>query len=156
MVDAAREKPACRRPDDPGGGEKEQGGFDQCRNAFDLGVTIMMLIIGGLIAPADGEIGDDGGAKINEAVDGLGQDAERAGENAGRKLRRRQPGAGGHGDEGDVLFLGAGHDGCVVFGPPLLKPFVNRIWYGSLRACGAHMKGAGIHRSNHARRIFNA
>ena len=50
VVDATGEKPACRLPDDPGGGEKEQGGFDQGGNAFDLGVTVMMLVIGWLVS----------------------------------------------------------------------------------------------------------
>jgi len=58
-------------PDDPAGGEKQQGRLDKGGNALDLGVAIMMLVVGRLIAPANGEIGDDGGAEINEAMNGF-------------------------------------------------------------------------------------
>ena len=55
-------------------------------------MPIVVSFIRGLIGKPHGKVGDDGGAGIQQAVDGFRQDAERAGENAQpRALRQIVP-----------------------------------------------------------------
>ena len=96
-------------PDDPGRGQEQQAGLDQRGNALELGMAVMVLIIRRAVTHPDGEIGDDGGPEIDEAVDRLGQDAEGAGEQGRQELGTRKGETRPHGNQRDVLLLGTGH-----------------------------------------------
>ena len=104
---ALRDEAAYCFPDDPEGGDKKEPGLDKGRDTFGLGVAIVMLLVGGLVAPADGEEGDDRCAKIDDGMNGLGENAERAGEKARNQLRQRKSKARQHREEGDLVFFGA-------------------------------------------------
>ena len=96
LVDLIAQQAPQRLPGNPAGGDKQQTRLDKCCNALDLGVAVMVLVIGRAVGPADGEIGDDGGPEVDHAVDRFRQDAQRAGEHGGQKLAAGQKGAGAH------------------------------------------------------------
>jgi hypothetical protein len=55
----------------PCGGEKQQSGLNEGGYAFRFGVAIVVFLIGRLVAPAHGKPGNDGGAKIDQTVNGF-------------------------------------------------------------------------------------
>ena len=73
---AAFDQAADGFPYDPGRYSEQQPGFDQGRDAFGLGMAVVMFLVRRLIAPSDGEPGDDGGAEIDETMEGFRQNAK--------------------------------------------------------------------------------
>jgi hypothetical protein len=75
-----------RLEDDPDCGEEKEPGFCQCRHAFGLRMTVMMLSVGRLVRPFDREERDDRGAEVEDAVDSFRQNAERTGGETRKQL----------------------------------------------------------------------
>ena len=80
--------------DDPDGGGEHEAGFDEGGEGFDLAVAVVVVFVGGAAGDLDGEEGDRRGDKIDGGVCGLGQHAERTGEQAGDELERGNDGGG--------------------------------------------------------------
>ena len=63
-------------------------------------VAVAVVVVGGAVGGLDGEEGDGGGDEIDGGVGGLGQHAERAGEEPGDELEQGDDGGGAHGERG--------------------------------------------------------
>ena len=58
-----------RRLDEHAGREhQQQAGFGECCDRLDLAMAVMMLLVGGLAGPANGEISERRGAGIEQPV----------------------------------------------------------------------------------------
>ncbi len=79
--------PAIRRDseliDDPGGGEEQETGLDQRRDAFGLGMAEMMRVVRRPVGEAHRRIGDGRGTEIDERMHCLRQDRQGTGDEAG-------------------------------------------------------------------------
>ena len=107
-------QPFDRLKNNPCGGEKQQSGFNERRNALRLGVPVMVLFIRRLVAPAHRKPGDDGGPKVDQAVNGFRQNAERAGGKARGEFGDCQPEAGKNREDDNPLFFRGRHGACIT------------------------------------------
>ena len=73
-----KQQPLERLPDDKARQHEQQAGFDQCRDAFDLAVAVMVLCVGGLAGDAHRVPGHHGRDEIERRMRGLGKQRERA------------------------------------------------------------------------------
>ena len=72
----------------------EEAGLGERRDRFDLGVTERMVLVGGLVGDANGEIGEPAYGDVERVMRALGEQRERSRERAGRELgsvRTRSP-----------------------------------------------------------------
>ena len=99
------EQPLCRLPDHHAGQHEQQRRLGQRRDALDLAVAVVMLLVGGLAGDAHGEIGHHRGAEIDQRMRGLGQDRKRAGEHADHALGHGQAARCSDRAERDPFFL---------------------------------------------------
>ena len=65
---------------------EEKGRFDQGGERLDLGVAVVMLLVGRFAGGADRVIGDDRDAGIDEIVTRLGEQSQRTRRKAGDKF----------------------------------------------------------------------
>jgi len=115
-VDFAEEDPAHGLVDDPGAGEEEQQGLDEGRDVLDLAVSVGVRFVRRPVRDTDGDEGDQRGDEVESRMGGLGQDAERAAEEADDELHPRQAQGGQHGAPRGPLLLVAGQiDGRGFF-----------------------------------------
>ena len=84
--------------EDPDAGGEHEDGFDEGGEAFDLAVAVGVVVVGGAVGDLDGEEGDGGGDEVDAGVGGLGEHAERAGEEAGEEF---EEGDGEGGEDGE-------------------------------------------------------
>ena len=71
-------------------------------------MAVVVLVVGGAVGDADGEEGDGGGDEVDAGVGGLGEHAERAGEDAGEELEEGDAEGGEDGGErGGALGVAA-------------------------------------------------
>ena len=74
--------------ENPDAGGEHQEGLDEGGEAFDLSVTVVVIFVGGPVGDLDGEEGDRSGAEVDAGVCGLGEHAQRAGEQSGQQLEQ--------------------------------------------------------------------
>ena len=72
--------------EDPDAGGEHEDGLDGGGEAFDFSVTVGVVGVGGAVGDLDGEESDCGADQVDGGVSGLGEHAERAGEEAGKEL----------------------------------------------------------------------
>ncbi len=72
------------------GPDQDQHPLDRRRQALDLLVAVGVLGVGGLVGFADRDEGDHRGDQVDQRVDRLGDDRDRAGDRAGGELDRDQ------------------------------------------------------------------
>ncbi len=65
------------------GKREQETGFDQRGQRLDLGVAVLMLLVGRLVRDPDREIGEGGRCDVGEIVARLGEDRERSREQSG-------------------------------------------------------------------------
>ena len=97
--------------ENPDAGGEHEDGFDAGGEAFDLAMAVGVAGVGGTVGDLDGEEGDAGGDEIDAGVCGLGEHAERAGEQAGDEFEECDCEGGEDGEErgGTLgLMLGCG------------------------------------------------
>ena len=97
-----------RLVDDHAGADQDQHPLDRGREVFDLLVAVGVLRVGRLVGFADREVGDDRGDQVDQRVQRLGQDRDRAGDRASGELDRDQGRVGGDREPGRTPF-GADH-----------------------------------------------
>ena len=85
--------------EDPDAGAEHEDGFDGGGEAFDLAVAVGVVGVGGAVGDLDGEEGDAGGDEVDAGVGGLGEHAERAGEDAGEEFEQGDAEGGEDGEE---------------------------------------------------------
>ena len=83
----AKEETPDRLRDDPDARCEHENGFDEGRKAFNFAVTVVVLFIRRSVSDVDGEERYQGSDEIDRRVCGLGQHAERAGEDPGKELQ---------------------------------------------------------------------
>ena len=71
-------EPAQRFNKNEGRERKQKSGLDQRRESFDLGVAVLVLVVGRLMRDPYGEIGESGRADVGEVVGRLRQHSERS------------------------------------------------------------------------------
>ena len=105
------EDPADRLRHHIGSQHDQQAGLGQGRHRLHLAMPVVVLLIGGLAGGADGEIGQDGRARIQQPVARLRHQRQRPGEQPCGQFAERQQGARGDGGEGGLLLesVGVGH-----------------------------------------------
>ena len=74
------------------------------RDGFDLAMPVMMFFVGWLVGGAHCKIGEDGGACVEHAVAGFGEQRERARHKPRGELAEREHGAGENGGERRLLL----------------------------------------------------
>jgi hypothetical protein len=91
-VDRRRLRPdaAHGHEGDGGGQDEEEAGLRQRGHRLDLGVAERMLVVGGLVGFAHGEISQSARADVERVVRGLGEKRERSRHQPGDKLGERQ------------------------------------------------------------------
>ena len=62
-------------------------------------MAVVVVVVGGAVGDLDGEEGDGGGDEVDAGVGGLGEHAERAGEDAGEELEEGDAEGGEDGEE---------------------------------------------------------
>ena len=83
-------EPAGRLEDDDPGADQDQHPLDRGRQALDLLVAVGVLGVGRLVGLADRDEGDHRGDQVDQRVDRLGDDRDRAGDRPGGELDRDQ------------------------------------------------------------------
>ncbi|MEY9570555.1 hypothetical protein ABH978_006394 [Bradyrhizobium ottawaense] len=104
-------QPAVGLDQDAAGKHVEQGGHTERRDALQLAVAVMVLLVGRLVGHPHHSPGDDGRDQVDRGVQGLGDQRERADRDADRELGRRHAAAGEDGDRGDRGFAVLGGHG---------------------------------------------
>ena len=85
--------------------QEQQRGFGKRGDAFDLAVAVLMFGVGRLAGNAHGEIGQHRRREVDQRMAGLGQDGERAGEQADDGLCHGQPRRGGNRAERGLFLV---------------------------------------------------
>ena len=99
------DKALGRFPDHHARQQKQQGGFSQRRDRFDFAVSVVMFFVGRFAGNANGDVGHDRGAEIDQRMAGFRQDGQRAGGKAHHTLRDGQAGRGRDRGKGDLFFF---------------------------------------------------
>ena len=114
----SRADQALRRLEDHEGREDEQqSGLDQRRDALDLAVAVVMLLVGRLSGDAHRVPGHHGRDEVERRVRGLGDQRERAGQRADERLGDRQAARGCDRRECDPFLVS-----CIVLCIPKSLP----------------------------------
>ncbi len=92
-------------PHDPSRRAEKQPRFDKRRDAFSLGVTVMVRLVRRLVGIANSEESDRRRPDVEQAVNRLGEYAERSGNQGGGEFGGRQAGAGGQRNQGNLLLF---------------------------------------------------
>jgi len=80
---------------DPEAGAQHQKDLEGGGEAFELSMTVVVVLVGGAVGDADGDEGNGGGDEVDAGVRGLAQHAERPGEGTGNELEQGD-GQGSH------------------------------------------------------------
>ena len=122
---APSRKPAPGFDQDAAGQHVKQRDDNERRQALELAVAVMMLLVGRLVGNPDHQPGDDGRDHVDRGVQGLRDQRERADRDADREFRRGHAGAGENRDRGDVRFVGVGSCCGCAHGRRFSSPSVN-------------------------------
>ena len=85
--------------------EEEKRRFRERRDAFELAMSVVVFVVGGLTGDADREVRHHRGGEIDQRMRGLRQDRERAGHHADHALGKRQPAGGRDRSEGNLFLV---------------------------------------------------
>ena len=94
-----------RLPDHHAREQEQQRRFGERRDAFDLAVAVMVLVVGRLAGNAHRAIGHHRGAEVDQRMAGLRQDRQRAGGKADHALGDGQRGGRRDRGECDLFFF---------------------------------------------------
>jgi hypothetical protein len=92
-------------PDHPDRKPEQQRGLRQRRDALDLAVTVVMLLVRGLAGDAHGEIGHHRGDEVDQRMRRFGQHRQRARGESDHALGERQPAGRGNRPERDPFLV---------------------------------------------------
>ena len=125
---------------DPDAGDDHEAGFDEGGEVLDLAVAVGVVFVGGLAGDADGEEGEAGAEQVDAGVGGVGEHAERAGEDSGDDLEEGHRAGGEDGEQrgaglfgGDLLcFLGwrGGGQSVTLPASPQTQSITAERWQG--------------------------
>ncbi len=102
----ARHEPQHRLIDDPDAGGEEEHRLGQRRDTLVFRVAVVMFGVGRLVRQAHSDERDDGRGEIEQAVNGLRQNAERTGPEGSKEFQERQTAARKHRLQRRGLLLG--------------------------------------------------
>ena len=97
-------KPAHGFDDNERGEREKKSGFGEGGERLEFAVAVMVLFVGGPARRPHGEIGEHRRSRVEQGMTCLGQERERAGEQAGSEFGERQCGACADRSERGRLF----------------------------------------------------